>query len=199
MAVMQSKGASAKKKPQKTAVSAPKAKKSAPPKAKKPTPKRGPGRKPFVPTPQHRQMVEMGVYSGMTHDQIAAVIIDENNGKPICARTLERYFPEELANGTERMISRVRTTMMQVAMNPAHKGCVTAGIWLLKTRAGDREPMPEWQAKRMEIEAIASAKDEAGNETELTFTLKLEEEKPPSIGAEGFDYSQPQKKGPNAA
>lgn len=196
MALIKRKGQSAAKKPQKTAKKAEKSVKASPskPSPRKPYVRHNP--KPeFVPTKDQRTIVTMGVSSKMTERQLCSHIINPATGKAISVTTLRKAFKEELEEGEARMIAAVRSNLMQVALDKKHKGCVTAGIWILKTRAGDREPPPEWQLRKMEAEAKATATDGEGNETELTFTLKLEEERPPRDESE-FDYSQPQRKGP---
>jgi hypothetical protein len=197
MAVIQSKGASASKKPRKSAVPASKAKKAAAkPTTAKPYKRHNP-KPPFVPTNDQRKIVEMGIFSKMTERQICTLIINPATDKPIALETLRKVFKDELAEGEAAMIARVRANMVNIALDKKHKGCVTAGIWVLKTRAGEREPPPEWQLRRMEAEAAKSAAiDGEGNETvteELVFTLKLEEDRPPPV-VSTFDYSQPQTK-----
>lgn len=200
MSVMQSKGASAGKKPQKSAVSKKKTARAAPkktveknkkPAASEPVPKaqekpkkayiRHQPRSRFTPTQDQRNLVLLGKGAGMTNKQICALIRNPDTGKPISPTILQREFTEELETGEAQVLARVAGNLVSIASDRNHKHSATAAIFYLKSRAKWRDPEPEW-AERKRLEA--SAKAQMGNE-QISFTLVLEDERPPAPKQDG--------------
>ena len=97
--------------------------------------KRGRGRPPFVPTDDQRNLVRHCIASGLTRDATRLLIIDPNDGEPISAATLDRYFKREMETGLPQATAKIASKLFQKAMN----GDMTAIIFWLKTRARWKE------------------------------------------------------------
>lgn len=61
----------------------------------------------FKPTPEHRQMVEVGAAIGLTEAELCLAIINPDTGKPIDLKTLRLHFREELDTGHVRAHMKV--------------------------------------------------------------------------------------------
>jgi hypothetical protein len=85
----------------------------------------GAGRKPFVPTDDDREKVKLLSGLGIPFEQIAAVIAGG-----IDAKTLGKYFKDELVVGKTNANIDVAKCLKQKAMN----GDTTAAIWWSKTQ-----------------------------------------------------------------
>jgi len=53
--------------------------------------------------------------------------------------SLRKYYSHEIKTGKKIALSKVIETMFGIATNPDHRGCVSAGTFILKTQAGWRE------------------------------------------------------------
>lgn len=88
------------------------------------------GRPPHQPTPQTRNLVALGCFANLTHDQIAKLV-------GISRNTLEIHYREELDTGAAKMLAKVANNIYQLALqNTDRKVAMTASIFILKTRGG---------------------------------------------------------------
>lgn len=87
-----------------------------------------PGRKPWIPTAQERQLVERCVALGFTQAQIAGVV-----GKSESA--IYTHCKDELANGAAKVNAKVGGKLIQKAL----AGDIAALIFFAKTRLGMSE------------------------------------------------------------
>lgn len=97
------------------------------------------GRPEFEPTDDQRKQVEVGVYTGMTHVQLAAAL-------EISKPTLEKHFAAELLTGHSKRRMR---NMMQLWDN-AEAGNVSAQKHLERMGAMVVAPRPEQAVKKPE-------------------------------------------------
>ena len=94
--------------------------------------KRPRGRPPHVPTELTiRQAREMVAY-GLKREHVTKVL-------GIGRRTLDKYYGSELEGADLRALHEVSKTLYRVATDPTHPRCVTAAIWIEKTRGGYHE------------------------------------------------------------
>lgn len=88
------------------------------------------GRPPHQPTAQTRNLVALGCFANLTHDQIAKLV-------GISRNTLEIHYREELDTGAATMLAKVASNIYQLALqNADRKVAMTASIFILKTRGG---------------------------------------------------------------
>lgn len=87
--------------------------------------------KPHKPTDATRRQVEAMAAYGIPQEDIARVVA-------IDAKTLRKYYPEELATGATKATAKVAENLYRKATGDG-KESVTAGIFWLKTRAGWKE------------------------------------------------------------
>jgi hypothetical protein len=174
------------KKARKTAKNSPKTKAKASPARGKPP--ESPRKKPvppdvtFRPTADQRNLVTLGVATGMTEKEICALIKNSQTDKPISITTLKKHFPDEMENGEARVTAKVVSNLVTIASSPTHKSAVTAAIFWLKTRRRWREPEPEF-VERRRLDAAKETTSPDGTVERIAFTLVLEEPKPPVIDA----------------
>ena len=53
--------------------------------------------------------------------------------------SLRKYYSYEIKTGKKMALSQVVETMFNIATDPEHKSCVSAGTFILKTQAGWKE------------------------------------------------------------
>lgn len=135
----------------------------------------------FQPTNDQKQIVMLAAAMGYGQDRIARMIINPENGRPISQKTLRKHFPTELEHGRDLILMKISGTMVSIATDKKHKGCVTAGIWLQKTWGRMREPEPEWSQRKREAEE--AEEDAETGDIEIIAELVLEEPKPPALPA----------------
>lgn len=106
------------------------------------------GRKPYVPTQDHRALVETLTGYGIPQEDIARLIINPTTGKPIDGKTLREHYRHELDVGTTKANAKVAGALFKNATTPTERypaGNPVCQIFWLKTRAGfrtvDREPI----------------------------------------------------------
>jgi hypothetical protein len=83
-----------------------------------------------VPTEKSRKGVLHAVGLGMNHENIAKVM-------GISVTALTNHYREELDVGLSVVMDDVKTNLYNIARDPAHKGTVQAGIYLLSRLGGD--------------------------------------------------------------
>jgi hypothetical protein len=99
------------------------------------------GRPPFEPEPNHRALVETLTAVGASQEEICrqlAHIGAECTSVP----TLQKHFPEELRNGAERIRTRRKVRVHELAMGP-HPGVSLAACCLLLRVFGEPERREE--------------------------------------------------------
>lgn len=102
-------------------------------KAAKVAQRKNPGTPAHVPTEQTRALVSLCMAIGYTHEQAARLV-------GICADTLAKHYPEELANGAERINAAVAKNLYSIATQQQdRKAALTAAIFICKTRLRWRE------------------------------------------------------------
>jgi len=99
--------------------------------------KRGEIPPPFEPTEQDRIVVRSGAICGMSEEEIAALV---RFPEGITVETLRKHFAQDLGHGLNRAMALVATNMLKLALGTG-KEAVTAGIFLLTSKAGFRNPM----------------------------------------------------------
>ncbi|WP_159098895.1 hypothetical protein [Aquabacterium olei] len=102
------------------------------------TEKRKPGRPPFQPTDDMRELVKECAGAGCSHDTIVGVLAAEL-GVKISDETLRKYFGDELANGAASMDARLQHAMCALAL----EGNYAALVFLHATRKGISIKMPK--------------------------------------------------------
>ena len=95
----------------------------------------------FEPTGDQRRIVEQLAGLGVPQPDMCALVLDAR-GKPICDRTLRKYFARELAQGEVSANSRVAQSLLRKATG----GDTIAAIFWLKCRARWKE-----QAQALEL------------------------------------------------
>lgn len=103
----------------------------------------------FEATPQQRANVEYLIGLGLTHIQIAGVVINPRTGKKISDTTLREHFRDELDVGATKLQIGVMKSLYQKAMSTDHPQGATCAIFLAKTRYG----LTEAQKITHEVEA----------------------------------------------
>ena len=83
-----------------------------------------------IPTEKSRKGVLHAVGLGMNHENIAKVM-------GISVTALTNHYREELDVGLSVVMDDVKTNLYNIARDPAHKGTVQAGIYLLSRLGGD--------------------------------------------------------------
>jgi hypothetical protein len=71
------------------------------------------GRPVFTPTKEQRGFVWAMAGLKMTHDEIAAVVLNPKTDAPIDKKTLEKHFALELATGKQRLKSVIGSKYME--------------------------------------------------------------------------------------
>ncbi|MCI0151951.1 hypothetical protein KNO81_39645 [Paraburkholderia sediminicola] len=89
---------------------------------------------PFEPTTSQRRLVKELAGFGIPQPDICTLVTDAR-GKPICDRTLRKYFARELAQGEVSANSRVAQSLLKKAT----VGDTIAAIFWLKCRARWKE------------------------------------------------------------
>lgn len=85
------------------------------------------------PTQQTRNLVALGCFSNLTHDQIAKLV-------GINRETLTKYYREELDTGAATMVAKVANNLYALALQTTdRKVAMTSSIFILKTRGGWQE------------------------------------------------------------
>jgi hypothetical protein len=108
------------------------------PKGKNGGRREGAGRKPFIPTDEHRKMVKMLAGLGTPEETIVNVIINPQTGNPIDKKTLLANFRSEIDTGKMAANSKVAESLFNMATN-TRKPNVVAAIFWLKTQARWKE------------------------------------------------------------
>ena len=85
----------------------------------------------FEPSAAQRRVVGEMVSFGIPQPNIASVV-------GVDAKTLRKYFSDEIENGTTRAITKVARSLFRTACGTG-PGAITAAIFFLKTRAGWKE------------------------------------------------------------
>jgi hypothetical protein len=70
------------------------------------------GRKKFVPTPYHRDMVKLLAGRGIPQEDIRRLILNPQTGKPLSIKTLERAFATEIKTAKTELDFKVGTFIM---------------------------------------------------------------------------------------
>jgi len=83
-----------------------------------------------IPTQKSRKGVLHAVGLGMNHENIAKVM-------GISVNALRNHYREELDIGLSVVMDDVKTNLYNIARDPAHKGTVQAGMYLLSRLGGD--------------------------------------------------------------
>jgi len=83
-----------------------------------------------IPTEKSRKGVLHAVGLGMNHENIAKVM-------GISVTALTNHYREELDTGMSLLMDDVKTNLYNIARDPAHKGTVQAGIYLLSRLGGE--------------------------------------------------------------
>jgi hypothetical protein len=83
-----------------------------------------------IPTEKSRKGVLHAVGLGMNHENIAKVM-------GISVTALTNHYREELDTGMSLVMDDVKTNLYNIARDPAHKGTVQAGIYLLSRLGGE--------------------------------------------------------------
>jgi hypothetical protein len=96
--------------------------------------------KPFEPTKEQRKNVEAMVGFGVSETEIARLIKNPETGEPIDAKTLRKYFSEEIDTGFTKANARVAESMYEMATKGDTSGpkLGAAAFWLAR-RAGWKE------------------------------------------------------------
>jgi hypothetical protein len=97
------------------------------------------GRKPFIPTADHRKMVKAMAGYGIPEDEICKIVINPTTNKPVDGKTLRKHFRDELDTGEIIANSKVAESLYRHATQGTGQGAVTAAIFWLKTRARWKE------------------------------------------------------------
>jgi hypothetical protein len=98
------------------------------------------GRPTFVPTAEQRQNVEEMTGFGIAIEDIARLIKNPENGKPIDEKTLRRHFADEIATGRTKAIAAVAQSLFAEATKGEDpRSRVSAAQFWLSRRAGWRE------------------------------------------------------------
>lgn len=90
----------------------------------------------FMPTERDREQVVVMAGMGMTHREIASVIINPATGRGINRETLADHFHEELRVGTAVIKGKVVGELLKRALDGDHKDSTTALIFICKSRFG---------------------------------------------------------------
>jgi hypothetical protein len=97
-------------------------------------------RKPFVPTAEQRQNVEAMTGFGIAQADIARVIKNPANGKPIDEKTLRKHFADEIATGlTKATAALAQSLFAEATKGEDSRSRVTAAMFWLGRRAGWKE------------------------------------------------------------
>jgi hypothetical protein len=103
------------------------------------------GRKKFVPTPYHRDMVKLLASRGILQEEIRQLICNPQTGKPLSIKTLERAFATEIRIAKSELDFKVGTFIVNsiLGRTPVHvkprkddRECVRWAIFYAKTRMG---------------------------------------------------------------
>jgi len=106
------------------------------------------GRKPFVPTADHRNTVKVMKGLGIPEEQICLTVINPTTGRPLSRRSLEVHFKRELATGATEMTALVGNWLVNSILGrkpPSgepvknDQARMTGAIFYLKTRGGWKE------------------------------------------------------------
>jgi hypothetical protein len=111
-----------------------------------------PGKPPFTPTDEQRNIVELHAAFGTPQPDICALIKNPATGRPIDLKTLRLRFREELDQGEVRANAKVAQSLFRMAvganatfdakgnqLRDEQKPDKGAAIFWLKSRAGWRE------------------------------------------------------------
>jgi hypothetical protein len=147
------------------------------------------GKPNFEPTKAQRDQVEMYAAVGITHVQIAMLIMGEN-GEPISVDTLKRHFSPELDIGLAKVKSLIAGKVVGMALaSPGPNGAsdataadrLRAAMFFLNTRGG-------W-ATNENVNDTRGEEDD-GDETAIAARIaglierarrKAEKDKPPTV------------------
>lgn len=127
------------------------------------------GRKKFVPTPYHRDLVKLLASRGIPQEEIRRLIVNPQTGKPLSIKTLERAFATEITIAKAELDSKVGTFIVNTMLGrtPAHvkprqddRERVRWAIFYAKTRMGwkvtptkRREPSPiDWEEAERKLD-----------------------------------------------
>lgn len=105
------------------------------------------GTRKFVPTDQDRKNVEALAGFGMSHNEIAKLILNPRTEEAICKQTLKDEFPRELNVGSTKANSKVAEALFKKATGQGTQS-VTAAIWWTKCRMG-------WRGDALELTGAA--------------------------------------------
>lgn len=93
-------------------------------------------RLPFEPTDDHRRAVTVMAGFGIPHEEIRRAVINEGTGKPITAKTLRRFFNDELKNGRSKVKLEIASTLLARTKSDKSGACA---IFASKTVLGLRD------------------------------------------------------------
>lgn len=107
----------------------------------------------YQPTEAHRTAVAAMALAGTRQDLIAEVI-------GTSFHNLNAHYQNELNLAEPRALSRVARTLYAVATDTKHPGCVTAGMFIMRTRGKWADPntqqmLEQIEALKAELEATA--------------------------------------------
>lgn len=94
-------------------------------------PKRSVGRPKFEPRDDQRQWVKLGVAAGITHEEMARVIVNPQTGRGIGLRTFRQTFRREIETARQQLIVSALAGLMTNVRN----GSVRAQTWVLERMA----------------------------------------------------------------
>ena len=110
----------------------------------------GAGRKPFEPTADQRNVVEMAAAFGLTPAQICLLILNPTTQEPIDSHTLHKYFHAELDRGHPKAIANVAGALYN---NATKHNNVTAQTFYLRTRG-------KWSDAPLQFEDVTKPGDD---------------------------------------
>ena len=102
----------------------------------------------FEPSALDRRIVELMVAHGVPQVEIATVIVNPATGRPICGRTLGKYFRKEINEGRRKADAEVAASLYRQAVGRAkvivdgevveeeRLPVTSAAIWWTKARMG---------------------------------------------------------------
>lgn len=95
--------------------------------------------KPFVPSAEQRQQVELMVGLGLTYEEIAVLTINPSTNKGISTATLQQHFADQLATGRAKVKSIVTQSLVKRAIDPSHANGAASAMFILKCQYGWKE------------------------------------------------------------
>jgi hypothetical protein len=96
------------------------------------------GEPPFIPTPEQKALVLEAIGNGLSHEEVAGMILNPTYNHPITAKTLRKHFKDELATAHTIRNNAVASSLYQKAIGDSSQAVQAAMFWL-KCRAGWKE------------------------------------------------------------